>query len=436
MYPNLYFFLKSVFGVEVEVLKLVNTFGLLVAFAFLSAAWALTTELKRRQQAGWLGATTQEIWVGKGAPWSDVVWNAVFGYLIGLKVVGFFLMKEQVLADPQAYLLSGQGSVAAGLLLAAAFGGWRWYQGSKQKMDKPEKRSIRIWPHDRVGDMIILAALFGFGGAKLFHNFENWDELVADPVGALLSFSGLTFYGGLICAGAAIIWYARKHRINLWHLVDSFGPALMLAYAVGRIGCQVAGDGDWGIANSAYVADTQGKAVLATPQQWNDSATVHLNFFKRAQHGVKEVDSTADILHASFKAPAFLPTWMVAYTYPNNVLSEGIGMPDCQGQWCNRLPVPVFPTPFYETIMGLILFGVLWFLRRRLQAPGLLFGVYLVFNGLERFLIEKIRINTTYDLGGFHPSQAELISLALMLLGGLLIWQRRGKQPIQVAKTA
>jgi prolipoprotein diacylglyceryltransferase len=96
----------------------------------------------------------------------------------------------------------------------------------------------------------------------------------------------------------------------------------------------------------------------------------------------------------------------------------------------------VFPTPFYETIMGLILFGVLWFLRRRLQAPGLLFGVYLVFNGLERFLIEKIRINTTYDLGGFHPSQAELISLALMLLGGLLIWQRRGKQPIQVAKTA
>jgi len=318
------------------------------------------------------------------------------------------------------------GNVGAGVVLALLFGGLRFYTGNKTKLAKPEKRMIRIWPHDRVGDMIILAAVFGFGGAKLFHNFENWEDLIADPINALISFSGLTFYGGLICAGAAIVWYARKHKINLWHLVDSFGPALMLAYAVGRIGCQVAGDGDWGIVNSAYVADEQGKAVLATPQQYNDSVTHYLSFFKRAQHGVKEVETVADVLHAPFKVPAFLPTWMVAYTYPNNVLSEGIALPNCEGQWCNRLPLPVYPTPFYETVMGLILFSFLWAIRKKMPTAGQLFGWYLIVNGLERFLIEKIRVNTTFPFLGFHPSQAEMISLGLILSGiAILIFRRK-----------
>lgn len=429
MYPNLYFFLKEVFGVEIQFFKLINTFGFLVALAFLSAAWALTTELKRRQQAGWLGYTESQITVGDGAPMSDILWNAFFGFIIGFKFIGFFTDKENALADPQAFLLSGMGNLPAGILAAIGFAFWRWYSGNKTKLSKPEKRSIRIWPSDRVGDMIVMAAVFGFGGAKLFHNFENWEELVADPVNALLSFSGLTFYGGLICAGAAIVWYARKHKINLWHLVDSFGPALMLAYAVGRIGCQVAGDGDWGVANSAYVADEQGKAVLASsPQQWKDSATAHLNYFIRAQHGVKEVNTTEDILHTSFAAPSFLPTWMVAYTYPNNVLSEGIQLPGYEGQWSKRLPMPVFPTPFYETVMGLLLFAGLWFLRSRIMAPGVLFGVYLIMNGTERFLIEKIRVNTTNEIIGFHPSQAELIALALILVGvGIILYKRKAK---------
>lgn len=429
MYPNLYFFIKDVFGIEIQGFKLVNSFGFMVALAFLSAAWALTTELKRREAAGWLQSTEQEIWVGKGANWSDVLWNAFFGFIVGWKFLGFFLLKEEAYADPQAFLLSDKGSAAAGVLLALVFGGMRWYSGNKSKLAKPEKRKIRVWPHDRVGDMIILAAVFGFGGAKIFHNLENWDELVKDPIGALLSFSGLTFYGGLICAGAAIIWYARKHKINLWHLTDSFGPALMLAYAVGRIGCQVAGDGDWGVVNSAYVADAQGKAKLATPQTYSDSATHYLDYFKRAQHGVKEVNAPEDILHHPFKAPSFLPDWMVAYTYPNNVLSEGIPLPDCEGQWCNRLPLPVYPTPFYETLMGLVIFGILWFFRKKWTKPGLLFGTYLIFNGLERFLIEKIRVNTTYDLMGLHPSQAELISLALIMLGAaIIVYRRRASQ--------
>ena len=81
--------------------------------------------------------------------------------------------------------------------------------------------------------------------------------LSRDPMGSLFSFSGLTFYGGLICAALAIWWYARKHGIGFWQLNDATAPGLMLAYAIGRIGCQVSGDGDWGILNSAYITDRE-----------------------------------------------------------------------------------------------------------------------------------------------------------------------------------
>lgn len=86
--------------------------------------------------------------------------------------------------------------------------------------------------------MVVYAALFGFLGAKIFHNLENWNEFIKDPIGSLISFSGLTFYGGLICAAAAIYFYTKKHNIPFMHLADAIAPALMLAYAVGRIGCQ------------------------------------------------------------------------------------------------------------------------------------------------------------------------------------------------------
>ncbi|MES2646193.1 MAG: prolipoprotein diacylglyceryl transferase family protein [Bacteroidota bacterium] len=425
MYPNLYFFVKEVFGADLQGFKLVNSFGLLVALSFLAAAWALSSELKRRERNGWLHATESEIWIGKGADFGEIIWNAFFGFIAGWKFVGFFTEKEIAFQDPQAFLLSGMGNVPAGILLGLFFAGLKWYTGNKTKTAKPEKRSIRIWPHDRVGDMTIMAAVFGFGGAKIFHNLENWDELVRDPVGSLLSFSGLTFYGGLICAGAAILIYAKKHKIDRWHLVDSFGPALMLAYALGRLGCQVSGDGDWGILNSAYVSSPEGKSILAGPTDFQDTVTHYFSYYQNSLEGVKEIKTYADVMHTPVIAPSWLPTWMVAYSYPHNVLSEGIPNANCEGQWCNHLPVPVFPTPFYETIMGLILFAFLWGIRKKLKVPGMLFGVYLVVNGLERFLIEKIRVNTTYNLGGFHPSQAQLISFVLILAGIAIIIIRR-----------
>ena len=145
-------------------------------------------------------------------------------------------------------------------------------------------------------------------------------------------------------------------------------PSLILAYGIGRMGCHLSGDGDWGIVN-----------LNPKPELLN-----------------------------------FLPDWMWSYNYPNNVISAGIPIEGCTGNFCMQLAQPVYPTPFYEIILSLLIFSLLWKLRKKISTPGLLFSIYLFLNGLERFFIEKIRVNTEYQiLGGI--TQAEIISSMLML---------------------
>ena len=81
----------------------------------------------------------------------------------------------------------------------------------------------------------------------------------------------------------------------------------------------------------------------------------------------------------------------------------------------------VFPTPFYETVMCSLLFIFLWSIRKRVITPGVMFGIYLIINGLERFAVELIRVNNTYSIFGFHPTQAEIIATALAISGIVLI---------------
>jgi prolipoprotein diacylglyceryltransferase len=114
---------------------------------------------------------------------------------------------------------------------------------------------------------------------------------------------------------------------------------------------------------------------------------------------------------------SWLPDWMWAYKYPNNVVNEGVNIPGCIGNYCNQLPVPVFPTTFYEIIATFILFGIMWTFRKKITQPGILTGMYLIFAGFERFFIEKIRVNNRIHSLPFEPTQAELISIILILTG-------------------
>jgi phosphatidylglycerol---prolipoprotein diacylglyceryl transferase len=423
MYPNLYYVFKDWFGVEWKGLSILNTFGLLVAIAFIVAAIVISSELKRKEKQGLLSPREEIITVGKPASLSEILINALIGFVFGFKVLGLIFSRPEGV-NPQDYIFSSQGNILGGLLLGIVLGGLKWHEKNKQKLKEPERRSVRIWPHDRVGDIIILGLIFGILGAKLFDNLENWNEFIQDPIGRLFSASGLTFYGGLILATIAICWYASKRGIKLVHLIDAAAPALMIAYAVGRIGCQVAGDGDWGVYNSAYVNDATGKSVqLAKEGEFMQALKKDSTYFlegKVPESNQYTGRTSPDLQHVHniyYKAPSFLPNWMVAYSYPKNVNADGVKIPGDTDEHNRVLPVPVFPTPFYETIACTLLFLLLWGLRKRIKIPGVIFGIYLILNGLERFIVEKIRVNTTYSIFGFHPTQAEIISFLLFLTG-------------------
>ena len=412
MYPNLYFVFKDLFNLDLPFLRIINTFGFFVAIAFLLTAWLLVIELRRRQALGLFTYTEVTEVRGEPASIGELVSNFILGFVLGYKIIGIFLT-EGALNDPQTFLFSSQGSMPAGLLVGALLAGLKWYEKHKQRLAKPEKRTIRVWPADKVGDITILAAISGFAGAKVFDNLENWDRFIQDPIGNLFAPSGLTFYGGLIVAAIALAIYFRKQKIKFINFADAVAPGMMLAYSVGRMGCQFAGDGDWGIYNSAYAAKPDGSVQLSN--NFAGSLQQYHAYFLRQHPNLESVP------HASFAAPSWLPDWMFAYTYPHNVNMEGVRLANCTwGEYCNYLPIPVFPTPFYEIVVAGIMFLVLWAIRKRFVVPGRLFAVYLVMNGVERFLVEKIRVNNTYDFGSFQPTQAELISTFLVVTGIVL----------------
>jgi phosphatidylglycerol:prolipoprotein diacylglycerol transferase len=429
MYPNLYYWFKDWFGIELAPLQFLNTFGLMVAVGFAAAAWILTLELKRKERLGLLSFQEETMMVGMPASISELATNGILGFLFGFKIIGLFLSKP-VDISAQDYIFSAQGNALGGIVLGAFMVYLKWKEKDKQKLASPEKRNIRIWPHDRVGDIIVLGLIFGILGAKLFDNFEHWEEFIADPIGRLFSQSGLTFYGGLILASLAIIWFAYRKGIVIAHLVDAAAPALMLAYAIGRLGCQISGDGDWGIYNSAYISNDAGVVQLATPGAFDSSLKKNETYFLKGMvvennQMLFVTDRTYSSLdkvpQRSVKAPSWLPVWMFAYAYPQNVNKDGIRMPLITDEHNRVLPSPVFPTPFYETLFCTALFFLLWVLRKRIRRPWLIFGIYLILNGLERFTVEFLRVNIAYDVTeGLQFSQAQLIAIGLMAIGSLL----------------
>ncbi len=382
MFPNFYHLVKDLLGIEIPGLVYVNTFGFFVAIAFLLANYTMRLELKRKEEDGLLEGMPGKQWFGKLPGVTDYASNAILGFIFGWKFIYLFVNASTLFDDPQSHILSSEGSILFGVLAAVISVGLKYYDAIKVKRKYPEpiEKDIVIHPYQRMGTITLVAAVAGLLGAKIFDHMEHWDEFIANPLGAFLNpFSGLTFYGGLICGGAAVLWLAKKYKINWKHMLDVGGPAMMLAYGVGRIGCHMSGDGDWGQVNE-------------------------------------------------FAKPSFLPDWLWAYTYPNNVagICDAEAHTGCPPGQIPELILPVWPTPLYEAIMCVGLFFVLWYLRKRISIPGVLFSVYLFLAGFERFWIEKIRVNAVYKIAGMEITQAELISTAMMIGAAIMfVWFRK-----------
>ena len=380
MYPRISDLLLDLFGIDIPLP--IQSFGFFVAISFLVGGWALTQELKRKESEGLISSTIKKVLVGAPASLNDLLLSGIVGFIVGYKLLYAGLNYTEFVVDPQQFILSFEGSMIGGIGGLAISALLKYYEKRKVQLDTPVNEDVEVHPHELIGNIVVIAAAAGLLGAKIFHNLENMDDFIADPVGMLLSFSGLTFYGGMICGTAAVLYYARKNGIGILPMLDAAAPGLILAYGVGRIGCQVAGDGDWGIPN-----DMPQPAWLS-----------------------------------------FLPEWVWAYDYPNNVLGIDLQR-DFALKGLNSETGKAFPTPLYETAMSFVIFGILWGLRKRINIPGTIFSIYLVFNGIERFFIEKIRINTVYEIFGNNITQAEIISTVMFVLGvtGIVYFAKTGK---------
>ncbi len=425
MFPDFQHLLQSLFGAPMpEWLSIFKTFGLMVALAFMGAAWSMVKELKRKEEEGLLIPTFSTIEIGKPASVNDLLLSAILGFILGYKGGGLFSNASTVSPDPMGYVFSLQGNVLIGIAGALIMAYVKYSDKKKQQLPEPQTKRIATYPHQRISEIVMIAAVGGIAGAKIFNAFETWDDFIKNPAESLLSSSGLTFYGGLIVATIALIFYARKHQIPFKHLCDAAAPGLILAYGIGRLGCQFAGDGDWGIFNSAYITEPNGALRLAQPGEYQQMLqTAH-------QYFIQNFGSLASVPHIHAPAPSWLPDWMFAMNYPHNVNNEGVAIMGCADNYCAVLPLGVFPTPLYEAIVCIGIFGFLWSIRKRLKAPWQMFGVYLIFNGLERFFVEKIRVNYKYDWGFLHPTQAEIISVVLILIGLVLLLKVRKTEKV------
>ncbi len=230
--------------------------------------------------------------------------------------------------------------------------------------------------------LITIAIVGGLLGARLYYLLLYWPATVANPWGALTARGGLVWYGGFLGALPGLIWYVRRNELSAFLVADVAAPALALGYAVGRVGCFLVGD-DYG---------------RPTDQPWGVA-------FPRGLP-----PSTADALRTRF-----------AIEIPP-------GVPDLT-------VLKVHPTQLYEVVFMVVVFAVLWRLRRRAWPPGRLFSIYLALAGLERLVVEVFRAKDDRFFGDFTMAQvigvssiAIAIILSLLLRsGGAAPW--RGSEP-------
>jgi phosphatidylglycerol:prolipoprotein diacylglycerol transferase len=199
--------------------------------------------------------------------------------------------------------------------------------------------------------MVLWAAVGGLAGSRLLSFLDDWQGFVAHPLAFIFTGAGFVFYGGLLGGFVTVSWFIWRRGLPWLRVVDAIAPALAVGQAIGRIGCQLAGDGDWGI---------------PTALPWG----------MRYPHAIIGWDA-----------------WVRANGLP----------PD----------VRVHPAPIYETLGYGLVFLVLWSMRRGRHADGLILWWYLLLSAGVRFLVEFVRVNPKIALGLSEAQWISLALIAI-----------------------
>ncbi len=214
--------------------------------------------------------------------------------------------------------------------------------------------------HDAEADAmpdIVLAALLGtLIGAKTYYVV-----LTGDP-SAFFSRGGFVFWGGFM--GSVALCYAtiKYKKLSFLKVADVAGIAIAAGYAVGRTGCWAVGD-DYGRPFNGFFAT-----------QFPEGAPPSTVAVMSQQFGVQ----------------------FPAGTNPADV-------------------VAVYPTQLYETLMGFVMFAILWRFRKHTHQMGWLFGMYCILAGVERFIVEFFRAKDDRLVMGI--STAQIIGISIFAIG-------------------
>jgi phosphatidylglycerol:prolipoprotein diacylglycerol transferase len=118
----------------------------------------------------------------------------------------------------------------------------------------------------KLAETFVFYSVFsGLAGARVWFIIENWSLVKSDLVGAIFSGAGFTFYGGFVVGMVVLAVLCRAHKIALNQFFDLVGPTVALGYAIGRLGCQLSGDGDYGITTTSWLGMSYATGVVPTP---------------------------------------------------------------------------------------------------------------------------------------------------------------------------
>jgi phosphatidylglycerol:prolipoprotein diacylglycerol transferase len=327
-------------------------YGLMLALGFIVANALLTRELKRK-----------DLNVDVSDPFLQIS-RVLYLFVVGLLLVTYTIqysfgqLLEFVTAFPVHFAVTA-------IVLAVG-----WYLFSPFIVSRSSKGKS----FDLATTITFVALVGGVLGSKLLFLFENARDFVPEPFGLAFSPSGLTFFGGLILVTALLYWICKRSGVTFLGMADATSPGLLLAYGIGRIGCHLAGDGDYG---------------FPTTLPWG-------------------TDYSKGTYPPSF---AFKNFPEITSQYPGGVV------PDTT--LCH-------PTPMYEFLLCGLLFVVLWRFRKTLKPDGKIFMLYLMFAGAERFSMEFIRVNPRVIFG---LSEAQLIAIVLLLIGAFGWYRLSHKTP-------